>query len=83
MCEECYSAVCFEGCPFLRDKLARAACELCSEPICQGDRYYQRGAHHVCAACAERLSIEELLALGDLQEVGDLLDLLGFQYKAS
>ena len=80
MCEDCYSAVCLEGCPYLRDRLARKDCEICGEPIREGDRYYRHGAHCVCADCTELLTLEELLYLSDLEEVGELLALLGFRH---
>lgn len=82
MCEECYSAVCFEGCPYLRDKLARAACDVCGEPIREGDRHYGYGQHRLCADCAEQVSVEELLEMTALREPGELLELLGFRSYA-
>lgn len=80
MCENCDSAICYEGCPFLQETLARAVCESCGEPILDDDRYYRHGSHCVCEDCADGLTSEELLAYANLSDMGELLGLLGFRY---
>ena len=79
MCETCDSAVCYEGCPFMQEIPAHAVCESCGEPILDRDRYYKHGRHAVCECCADELTCEELLAYADLQDMGELLGLLGFR----
>lgn len=82
MCEDCYSAVCFEGCPSLRDKLARAVCEVCGEPIYEDQAHYVYDGRHLCGDCAENLSLDELLDLSNMKEVDELLDAIGFRRLA-
>jgi hypothetical protein len=54
-------------------------CECCGERIGCGEDHYARGAACLCARCAEQLSTGDLLDLGSLREIGDLLALIGYE----
>lgn len=78
MCEACSGAVCYEGCPFYEKETAEAVCDSCGEVIAGGEERYARDAHSLCERCAESLSTDDLLDLGGLREIGDLLGLIGY-----
>lgn len=79
MCESCSGTVCYEGCPFYEKETASTVCECCDEVIAPGDGRYVRGERSLCEDCAEHLSADDLLDLGGLRGIGELLTLLGYR----
>lgn len=81
MCSECYAATCPAACPFLGREGARPVlCARCGEPIFEEDGgYYANGERAICADCADEISVEELIAIARLSDVGELFSLLGFR----
>lgn len=77
MCEECTRVSC-SGCPFSVDGAEECdICELCGEPVFDGDAFVSDDAC-VCCACADGLTVDDLLKLGSMQDVVDLLEFFGF-----
>ena len=81
MCESCPGTVCYEGCPFYEGETNAVVCACCGEVIARGEERYERGESCLCEACAEHLSVDDLLDLGGLRAIGDLLALFGY-YRA-
>lgn len=81
MCSECYAAICPSACPFGgQEEGRRTLCARCGEPIFEEDGgYYANGERAICASCADEISVEELIAIARLSDVGELLSLLGFR----
>lgn len=78
MCNDCFLSVCPPACP--ENQVAEfAACAICGEPITPDDGYYTRGKTHICAPCADCLTVDEIIGLGDLTDTGELLAMLGFR----
>lgn len=78
MCENCYRAVCSPACPLRLDGYGRASCELCGEMLTE-DGGYRGEDGALCAACADTLTVDDLLCLMRLSGVGELLSLLGYR----
>ena len=79
MCESCMATLCYEGCPFYEENASGAVCEACGERLSPGAVYYTRETLCLCETCVEQLTLNDLLDLGDLRGIGDLLSLLGYQ----
>ncbi len=77
-CESCTLTVCSPRCPLAADGGDTPACALCEEPLFAGDGHFAFGGHRMCAACADRATVDELLHLADLSNMKELLLLLGF-----
>ncbi len=76
MCESCYRAVCTPRCPYHEDT-ARRVCEKCGEPIFADSSFYRLGGRYLCEDCADELTVDELLELGNYATLGDLFSALG------
>jgi RecJ-like exonuclease len=79
MCETCTTTPCYEGCPFYEGNAKGDVCECCGARIGHGEDHYVRGGNCLCTRCAEQLSTGDLLDLGSLREIGDLLALIGYE----
>ena len=51
MCDYCHQYTCPSGCPNAPDPPIYAHCEICDEPIYDGDEYYKINEHNYCEAC--------------------------------
>ena len=78
MCEECTRSYC-DGCPFKTGDTECAVCDVCREPIFDDDEAFSSGERCICSACVEGMTVDELIAVGDLRDMSDLLGILGFQ----
>ena len=84
MCSECDAAVCPALCPYRQSgRGRRTVCARCEEPIFEGDGgYYAIGESAICASCADEITVEELIEIARLSDMGELLSLIGFRYYA-
>jgi hypothetical protein len=84
MCSDCHAAVCPAACPYYRAKdERRAVCSCCNEPIFEDDGgYYGMGDSKICLACADVITVEELIEIARLSGMEELLTLIGFRYYA-
>ena len=82
MCQTCYRAVCAERCPY-REDTAPLVCEKCGEPIFSDGEYYTYEDRHICADCADELTVDDLLQICKLSTVGDLFCALGCRHHGS
>ena len=78
MCQNCSLAVCPSACPARWGGADVSVCEVCSEPIADGE-YFSRNGQYVCTSCADELTVSDLLNLCELVDVGELLEELGFK----
>ena len=81
MCESCVAPVCYGGCPFYEKQSRAAVCVGCGEPIATGETVYVGGGGKLCSRCAGGLSALDLVDLGGLYSLGDLLALLGYRQE--
>lgn len=51
MCEECRQYPCHPRCPNAPEPPIYAKCEICGEPIYDGDEYFELDGHNYCEAC--------------------------------
>jgi hypothetical protein len=79
MCRDCHTVYCYNGCPFYEEETEIRSCDICGEAVDEEDVYYAAGEHCVCEKCAEGLSVDDLLELGGLCGIGDLLALFGYR----
>ena len=79
MCEGCHTAICYDGCPFYEADADVSICEVCGEPLDEDGIFYVKGDSRLCDGCAAQLSVDDLLDLGGLCGVGELLALLGYR----
>lgn len=78
MCEEC-TRVCCDGCPFGVSGTECAVCDVCREPIFADDEAFSSGERCICSDCVENLTVDEIISVGGLRDMSDLLALLGFR----
>ncbi|MBQ8174237.1 MAG: hypothetical protein IJ009_02415 [Clostridia bacterium] len=78
MCQNCSLALCPSACPERWDGRDTAVCEICDEPIEDGEAFYGNG-RYFCADCADELTVDDLIRLCDLTDTADLLHTLGFK----
>lgn len=79
MCESCQSTLCYHGCPFYEETAIPTLCSCCHEAISPGDLRYEREGQALCECCAESLTIDDLIDLCDLREIGELLGQFGYR----
>jgi hypothetical protein len=84
MCSECHASVCPADCPNRRARQdRRAVCSCCDEPIFEDDGgYYALGDSKLCLACADEVTVEELIEIARLAGMEELLSLIGFRFYA-
>lgn len=54
MCELCRKSICPGACPNAPEPPLYGECEVCGEPIYDGDECYELGDHLYCEACVHR-----------------------------
>lgn len=79
MCHDCSLAVCPSACPNSSGRNI-PVCALCDGPILEGDGHYAYGSTRICEVCADALTLDDLIALGNLTDTGELLSLLGYRH---
>jgi hypothetical protein len=79
MCYDCSLTVCPPTCPN-GSCAGIPVCALCDGPILEGDSHYACGGTRICEACADSLALDDLIALGNLTDTGELLSLLGYRH---
>lgn len=79
MCESCHGTMCYQGCPFYEETAIPTRCSCCREAIPAGDIRYEREGEALCERCAESLTVDDLIDLCDLREIGDLLGRFGYR----
>ena len=77
MCQNCSFARCPSACPERWEGRDATVCEICDEPIGNGEAFYGNG-RYLCAECADALTVDELIRLCDARDVAEILDALGF-----
>lgn len=77
MCTECSLAVCPSSCPARWGGEDLCVCEICGDAVT--DDCFSGNGVYVCAACADDLTVSEILALCDFTDTGELLEELGFR----
>lgn len=53
MCDVCRQYPCHPQCPNADEPEVYAHCEICDEPIYDGDEYYNLDGHKYCEACVQ------------------------------
>ena len=48
MCEICWQSPCHSRCPNADQPATIHLCEMCGEPICEGDEYYDMDGEAYC-----------------------------------
>ena len=79
MCYDCSLTVCPPACPNSRPERI-PGCALCDGPIFKDDGHYACGGTRICEPCADALTLDDLIALGNLTDAGELLSLLGYRH---
>lgn len=51
MCSECRQSPCHPRCPNAEEPPIYSKCEICGEPIYDGDEFYQIDDHDYCESC--------------------------------
>ena len=82
MCRNCMATLCYEGCPFYEASTNGGVCESCGERIDPGAECYVREGQYLCESCVEQLTLNDLLELGELRGIGELLSLLGYRRES-
>ena len=78
MCEECTRVNC-DSCPFAVGDAECGVCEVCLEPIFADEEVFSSGEKCICSTCTENLTADDLITVGGLRDMSDLLALLGFR----
>ena len=79
MCYDCSLSVCPPTCPNGSGR-GTPLCALCDAPILADDGHYACADTHICETCADGLTLDDLIALGNLTDIGELLSLLGYRH---
>lgn len=63
MCALCRQTPCDSRCPNAPEPQGVTNCEMCGEPIFEGDRCIIEGSTTICEDCAKNLSVTDFMEL--------------------